>query len=96
MTTPTYLNASQEEALADAKELHARGLYYCPADIAGHSVARALVRRGMLFTKDGVRHEETGREGRAYGVAGLVYPDTDPTRRAEIIAALTGHGADFD
>lgn len=68
----------QEEALEAAKSLHQRGLYLCPVNIAEHSAARALVRRGLLFIQDGVRHEETGNEVRGYGLVGAEYPDQSP------------------
>ena len=72
------LSDKQKEALESAKELHQRGLYYCPRDIGEHSAARALLKIGLLFRKDGVRHEETGNEVRGYGVTGLPYPDEVP------------------
>lgn len=68
------LTKHQQQALDDAKEVSQRGLYWCPSSIAGHSAARALARRGLLFVVDGVRHEETGHEGRGYGVVGVEYP----------------------
>jgi hypothetical protein len=75
---PIVLSDKQKETLESAKELHQRGLYYCPRDIGEHSTARALLNAGLLFRKDGVRHEETGNEVRGYGVVGLSYPDEAP------------------
>lgn len=72
------LTDKQKEALEAAKELHQRGLYYCPRHIGEHSAARALLNAKLLFRKDGVRHEETGNEVRGYGVVGLSYPDEAP------------------
>lgn len=72
MTTP------QVAALENAKTMSEQGLYYCPLAIGGHSAARALVRRGLLFIKRGVRHQETGEEVTGYGVVGLSYPDEAP------------------
>ena len=72
------MSPAQGRELKSAEELHERGLYYIPRDIAGHSACAALVRRGVLFTKPGVRHEETGFEVLGYGIVGRTYPDTEP------------------
>jgi hypothetical protein len=68
----------QDAALEAAKELYERGLLWIPSNIGQHAAARALVRRGILFVVNGVRHEESGEEVRGYGVAGLAYPCLKP------------------
>lgn len=71
--TPT-MTPAQARALEAAKDVHDLGILWIPETIGEHSAARALVRRGVLFAVNGVRHEETGQECRGYGVVGLTYP----------------------
>lgn len=74
----TAKKTPQDAALEAAKDLHERGLLWIPSDIGQHAAARALVRRGVLFVRNGVRHEESGEEMRGYGVVGLAYACLEP------------------
>lgn len=69
----------QSKLIEVARDLFLRGLFYCPRSIGEHATARSLVRAGELAVVDGVRHEETGTEGRGYRIVGAKYPSDAPT-----------------
>lgn len=74
----TAKKTPQDAALQAAVFMHERDLLWIPSDIGQHAAARALARRGVLFVRDGVRHEESGQEVRGYGVVGLAYACLEP------------------
>jgi len=76
MTKWNDLTDGQQKALAYAADLHDSGLFFMPS-LPQWGICSKLEKMGLMHRVNGVRNEDTGREGQAFEL----------TREGAIVAA---------